>query len=243
MPKSIELLSSSGFSEHPVVHPSTDDNYLLDDYSRTVTSVAERVSRSVVKIDVEQQRGPSAAVQSGSGSGVVFTPDGFIITNSHVVHRASKIQVKTVDGEAFLGHLGGGGPDTDLALVPICAHQVVSVNTAKFIAGRLIIDRFIRRSYIGLQAQTAPLNRTIAKFHGVENKTGALALTIEPKSPAERAGMREGDVIVRFGGEEILGVDGLHKILNEERTGSATPVVVPRRNNNLGLVAHPDPQQ
>src|SRR5260370_40635629 len=74
MPKSIELLSSSGFSEHPVVHPSTDDNYLLDDYSRTVTSVAERGSRSVVKIDVAQQRGPAATVQRGSGPAVVLTP-------------------------------------------------------------------------------------------------------------------------------------------------------------------------
>src|SRR5258708_38192013 len=101
MPKSIELLSSSGFSEHPVVHPSTDDNYLLDDYSRTVTSVAERVSRSVVKIDVEQQRGPSAAVQSGSGSGVVFTPGGFHITNRPVVHRPSKIHVKTLEWRSF----------------------------------------------------------------------------------------------------------------------------------------------
>src|SRR5260370_35965099 len=74
MPKSIELLSSSGFSEHPVVHPSTDDNYLLDDYSRTVTSVAERGSRSVVKIDVEQQRGPSAAGQSGRRPGRGLPP-------------------------------------------------------------------------------------------------------------------------------------------------------------------------
>src|SRR5260370_16713164 len=52
MPKSIELLSSSGFSEHPVVHPSTDDSYLLDDYSRTVPSLAERFTRSVLNLHV-----------------------------------------------------------------------------------------------------------------------------------------------------------------------------------------------
>jgi S1-C subfamily serine protease len=54
--------------------------------------------------------------------------------------------------------------------------------------------------------------------------------------------MREGDVIVRFGGEEILGVDSLHKLLNEERTGSATPVVVLRGRNKLELVVTPEPR-
>lgn len=331
----MEWLSSPGFSEHPATHASTDDSYLLDEYSRTVTSVAERVSRSVVKIDVEQQRSSSVQAQSGSGSGFVFTPDGFIITNSHVVHGASKIQVKTLDGESYSAHLVGEDPDTDLALIRIDAPHLfavtlgdsqsirvgqlaiaignpygfqytvtagvvsalgrslrsqsgrliedviqtdaalnpgnsggplvnargevigvntatilpaqglcfaISVNTAKFIAGRLIKDRFIRRSYIGLQAQTAPLNRTIAKFHGFENQTGALAVAIEPKGPAERAGMREGDVIVRFAGEEVLGVDSLHKLLNEERTGIATRVIVLRGKNKLELVVTPEPR-
>ncbi len=335
MQKSADLLSSPGFPEHSSLHSSTDDSHLLDDYSRTVTSVAERVSRSVVKIDVEQQRGPGQAAHGGSGSGFVFTPDGFIITNSHVVHGASRIQVKTLEGESFIADLVGEDPDTDLALIRIDAPQLfavtlgdsqsirvgqlaiaignpygfqytvtagvvsalgrslrsqsgrliedviqtdaalnpgnsggplvnargevigvntatilpaqglcfaISVNTARFIAGKLIKDRFIRRSYIGLQAQTAAVNRTIAKFHGLENKTGALALTIEPKSPAERAGLREGDLIVRFGDDEILGVDSLHKLLNEERAGAAIRVVVLRGRNRLDLTITPEPR-
>jgi S1-C subfamily serine protease len=334
MTKSLEFLSSSAFPDHSSVPAVTDDGQLLDEYSKTVTSVAERVSRSVVKIDVEQQRG-SATAHAGSGSGFVFTPDGFLITNSHVVHGATKIQVRTLEGESFVADLVGEDPDTDLALIRIDAPHLVavtlgdsqsirvgqlaiaignpygfqytvtagvvsalgrslrsqsgrliedviqtdaalnpgnsggplvnargevmgvntatilpaqglcfaiSVNTAKFIAGRLIKDRFIRRSYIGLQAQTAAVNRTIAKFHGFENRTAALALTIEPKSPAERAGLREGDLIVRFAGEEILGVDSLHKILNEERVGVAAPLVVLRGRNKLDFTIVPEPR-
>jgi len=333
-----ESLSSSNIAENSAAqtsHAGVDDTALLDDYSRTVTSVAERVSRSVVKIDVEQRHG-QATVHGGSGSGFVFTPDGFIITNSHVVHDAAKIQVKTLDGDSFIADLVGEDPDTDLALIRIdAAHLVavtlgdsqsirvgqlaiaignpygfqytvtagvvsalgrslrsqsgrliedviqtdaslnpgnsggplvnargevigvntatilpaqglcfaISVNTARFIAGRLIKDRFIRRSYIGLQAQTVPLNRTIAKFYGLENKAGALTVGVEPNSPAARCGLREGDIIVRFAGEDILGVDSLHKLLNEERAGVPTTLIVLRGKNKLELSVVPSPRE
>src|SRR5437667_565482 len=124
MQKSADLLSSPGFPEPSSANPSADDNHLLDDYSRTVTSVAERVSRSVVKIDVEQQRGPGQAAHGGSGSGFVFTPDGFIITNSHVVHGGAKFLVQTLDGETHHGILTGEDEHTDLALLRIDARNL-----------------------------------------------------------------------------------------------------------------------
>jgi S1-C subfamily serine protease len=300
----------------------------LDAYSRVVTSVAERVSPAVVGIQVKSSRG-----HGGSGSGFLFTPDGFIITNSHVVHGAERIKVLAPDAGEFQAQLIGEDPDTDLALLRIDApvlravklgdsrkirvgqlvvaignpygfqHTVtagvvsalgrslrsqsgrliddviqtdaalnpgnsggplvnslgevigvntatilpaqglcfaISVNTAQFIAGKLIRDGVIRRSYIGVQAQTAPLNRMIARHYDLQNSTGALVLAPEPGSPAARAGIQEGDVIVALEGEPVEGVDVLHRLLTEERIGVETKLTVLRGAKRLEFKVAPE---
>ena len=311
--------------------PARADAELLDAYSRTVISVAEQVSPSVVKVDVQgapppagrrRQMGPGRPDEAtGSGSGFVFTPDGFVMTNSHVVNHAQKIGVSLPDGRRFPAHLVGEDPDTDIAVLRIYAPELTAVsfgdssrlrvgqvaiaignpygfdvtvtagvvsalarslrtkngrlvddvvqtdaalnpgnsggplvdaggrvigvntamimpaqglcfaiasNTASFVMGRLIRDGHIRRAYIGLAGQNVPLHRRVMRYHDLPTESGVFVVSLEPNGPAAAAGVREGDLIVRFGDTPIAGIDDLHKLLTEERAGQAAELTVIR---------------
>ena len=321
------LISFSGLEVQPASVGATEAE-AMDAYSRVVTTVAESVSPSVVRILVEGKKG-----RGGSGSGFIFTPDGFILTNSHVVHGGEKVTVSTPDSGDFHAQLIGEDPDTDLALLRIDAPVLrsvklgdsrrirvgqlvvaignpygfqytvtagvvsalgrslrsqsgrliedviqtdaalnpgnsggplvnsqgevvgvntatilpaqglcfaISINTAQFIASKLIRFGRVRRSYIGVQAQTAALNRNIARHYGLEASTGALVLSAEPGSPAQKAGLQEGDVITSLAGEPVEGMDVLHRLLSEDRIGVATPLIVLRGTRRLEISLIPE---
>lgn len=142
---SLDLLLDEASEKQPTLRHSVEsDSFLLDEYSRTVVGAADRVAPSVVNIDIKQRvdtRGRAREV-GGSGSGFIIAPDGFILTNSHVVHNASAITVNLSDGRDFQAQLVGDDPDTDLAVVRIDAPQLANVRLAdseKLRVGQIVI--------------------------------------------------------------------------------------------------------
>lgn len=322
---SSESLESVDLPVAPV-HP---DAALLDAYSHAVVSAAEKVSPSVAKIEVTQKgtaRNGESRERHGGGSGFVFTPDGLVLTNSHVVHSASKIELSLPDGRRFPAHLIGEDPATDLAVVRIDAPNLtavelgdsqklrvgqlaiaignpygfqytvtagvvsalgrslrsysgrmiddviqtdaalnpgnsggplvssdgqvigvntatimgaqglcfaIGINTAKFVASRLLQQGRIQRAYIGVEAQTVPLHRRVVRFYDLAKETGVMVIGITQGSPAERAGLREGDVILGFAGQAVAGVDDLHRLLTDTQVGVKNTITVLRRTVRL----------
>ena len=334
MRPALKLVATGTFAEdaRPL---SASDAELLDAYSNAVVAASDKVSPSVVKIEI--RRGDKAAGGrrqefGGSGSGFIFTPDGFVLTNSHVVHGASRIEVALSDGRRADARLIGSDPDSDLAVVRVDAPGLtpvalgdsqairvgqlaiaignpygfqctvtagvvsalgrslrsnsgrlidnviqtdaalnpgnsggplvnsrgevigvntaiilpaqgicfaIAVNTAKFVAGRLIRDGKIRRGYIGVAGQNAPLHRRVVRFFNLPVDGGVLVATVEPGSPAQKAGLEVGDVIVAYDGAPVAAIDDLHRLLSDQAIGVETPMTVIRRTEKLELSVAP----
>ncbi|HKO89922.1 MAG TPA: trypsin-like peptidase domain-containing protein, partial [Polyangiaceae bacterium] len=306
----------------PVLSPrehTADDAALLDGYSRTVTHVAERVGPATVKIDVRSQ--VESRSGSGSGSGFLFTPDGLLLTNSHVVRGAQHIHVSLPSGERQRARVVGEDPHTDLAVLSIAGPElphasfgqsknlkvgsiaiaignpfgfswtvtagvvsavgrslrtqsgrlvddvvqtdaalnpgnsggplvgsdarVIGVNTATFlnsqgicfaiaidtaqwIAMKLLQQGVVHRGYLGVGAQTAPLPKRLGRQLGLTQGSAAFITQVDPAGPAARGGMREGDLILALGEHTISGVDDLHRVLSDEPSGRSLEVLVLR---------------
>jgi S1-C subfamily serine protease len=308
------------------------DAQLLDAYSTAVSGAAEKVSPSVVHVEVAHPK-TSEGPRGGSGSGFVFTPDGFVLTNSHVVNRASTIHVTLLDGRRLAADLVGDDPDSDIAVIRIGAPDLVAaelgdsaalkvgqvaiaigspygfqytvtagvisamgrslraasgrmidnviqtdaalnpgnsggplvnsrgqvigvntavilpaqgicfaiaVNTAKFVAARLMRDGRIVRARLGIAGMNVPIQRKVVRFHRLVAETGVMVSTVESGSAAEKAGIRANDIVVAFGEHPVTSIDVLHKLLSEEHADVKTPVTILRGVEKLVIEMTPE---
>ncbi len=339
----------------PTIPPDDD---LFDAYSKAVIGAAKKVSPSVVNIEVTvpappspgprrpgRQTGPAGPDERpggrpdkrpggqprerrGTGSGFIVTPDGFILTNSHVVHGAGSITVTLEDGRDVAAQLVGDDPDTDIAVIRVAAPDLrpaalgdsralqvgqlvvaignpygfqttvtagvvsalgrslraesgrlidnliqtdaslnpgnsggplvtswgdvigvntavilpaqglcfaIAVSTAVFVAGKLIRDGVVTRGYLGIAAQSVPLHRRLVRFFNLPVETSVLVVGVEPDSPAQRAGLREGDLLIGYGAHDVPDVDALHRILTEEAVGAPVEMTAIRGTQKLTL--------
>lgn len=328
--------SDNQLPQAPTPHP---DALLLDAYSRTVVGVSQTVSPSVVQIKVAKKPKPHSdgyrnhqqQQPFGTGSGFIISTDGFIVTNSHVVSGAEKIEVVLQDGREYQGKLVGDDPATDLALVQINGNglrvvrfgdseglqvgqlavaignpygfqysvtagvisalgrtlrsesgrliddviqtdaalnpgnsggplvdsqgQVIGVNTAvilpaqglcfavssslaQYVVGKLIIEGKVRRGFIGISGQTAPINPRSVSHHQLPNKTGILVQGVEPTGPAS-GGLLVGDIIIAFEGKPVNSIDDLHKHLDETTINRMVELVLLRNGQKMALALRP----
>jgi S1-C subfamily serine protease len=139
------------------------------------------------------------------------------------------------------GHVVG----VNTAMIPMAQGLcfAIGINTAKFVAGRLLQHGRIRRSYIGVEAQTTPLHRRLVRFYDLPQDSGVVVVGVTEGSPAQKTGLREGDVIVSLDGKPVAGVDDLHRLLTDARVGVSSTLTVLRRTEKLELLVVPEEAQ
>jgi S1-C subfamily serine protease len=139
------------------------------------------------------------------------------------------------------GHVVG----VNTAMIPMAQGLcfAIGINTAKFVAGRLLQHGRIRRSYIGVEAQTTPLHRRLVRFYDLPQESGVVVVGVTEGSPAQKTGLREGDVIVSLDGKPVAGVDDLHRLLTDARVGVSSTLNVLRRTEKLELKVVPEEAQ
>jgi S1-C subfamily serine protease len=336
MRSTIELIGYGGFSTENYSPENAEQDHddsesVLDAYSQAVMKVAQRVSPAVVNIAVMQERrmgvqtNRSAQFEvQGMGSGVVIAPDGYVLTNSHVVHGTKKIEVSLADSRTYPAQMIGEDPATDLAVIrmpgvnlpmaelgdsdrlnvgqlviaignpygfqctvtagvvsalgrslrsqngrlieniiqtdaalnpgnsggplvdshgrvvgintAIIQHAqgicfAVPVNTARWVAGMLIKEGKVRRAYLGISGSPRPIHPRLVRTYRLNCETGVLIEAINKGSPAERAGLRIGDIIVACGHDSMASIDSLHRLLTKTSIGEVLHLSVMRGND------------
>jgi S1-C subfamily serine protease len=215
-----------------------------------------RVSASALPV---VRLGDSRAVKVGQLVVAFGNPYGFQATVTAGVvsalgrslrSRSGRLMDDIIQTDAALNPGNSGGPlvnsrgevigvNTAVILPAQGLCFAIAANTAQFVVGRLIRDGRIRRSYVGVAGQNTPLARQLVRFYDLRVSAGIRVASIEPNSPAAQSALREGDVIIGFGGHDVEGIDQLHRLLTEDRIGVSTPLVVIRGTEKLEIHVTP----
>jgi S1-C subfamily serine protease len=137
------------------------------------------------------------------------------------------------------GEVIGVNTATILPAQGICF--AIAVDLARVVASTLLREGRVRRGYLGVAGQNVRLRRSLARAHGIVHESGVLVLSVESGSPAERAGLREGDILVALSGEPVAGVDDLHRLLTARRIGEELPLAILRNSARIELPVIPAP--
>jgi S1-C subfamily serine protease len=305
-------------------------NEPLDEYSRIVVSVAERLTPKVASLRVPQSRSTGRGLGESLGSAVVFTADGFLLTNAHVVGRSAGGTAVFSDGTTAAFQVVGTDPLSDLAVIratgttpepaelgeadelrvgqlvvavgtplglagsvtagvvsalgrslPVGEHgliedviqtdaalnpgnsggaladhraRVVGINTAVAGAGlglavpvnattrriisALMHDGRVRRAYLGVAVVPAPVAPVWRPKLG-GRATGLRVASIVPGGPADRAGLRTGDLLLTAGGHEVATAQDLQRLMFAEAIGHPLPITVMRNGALVDVIAEP----
>ncbi len=289
-----------------------------DGFSSTVIDVVERVGPAVISV---RRASRGRDLYDGAGSGVLVSPDGYALTNNHVVRGAERIEGVLYDGSVVQAQIVGTDPDTDLALIRLNGgtHQAahlgdsdalkvgelsiaignplglqatvtvgvvsalrrtlrgengrliedviqtdaalnpgnsggalvdargavigvntaiiggaqgicfaVPINTAKRIIPELMRDGRVARGWFGIAGQSQELSKALVRRLNLNVSGGVLVAAVSGGGPAEQAGLRVGDVVLKLDGEPTLSVDAVHKLLTRERIGQRVALDVLR---------------
>jgi S1-C subfamily serine protease len=315
---------SSQDTAKPGSSKSEGDVGLLDAYSRAVINVVDKVSPVVTHIHVKKKAGRRsmpAPEFEGSGSGFVITPDGYIVTNNHVVEGAGSVEVSLADGNNCTAEVIGQDGATDIALLRVTGSRLpmaclgdsdklkvgqlaialgnplgfqstvtagvisalgrslrsrtgrlienviqtdaalnpgnsggplvdsranvigintaiiqyaqgicfaIPVNTMRWVVTQLMREGKVVRGFLGISGQTVPLPVRVIRYFQLEHDSGVQIMDVVRGSPADRAGLKAGDVIISLAGERIASVDDIHRKLTGASIGRSLGLVLLR---------------
>jgi S1-C subfamily serine protease len=203
--------------------------------------------------------GNSKSLRRGQLVVAIGNPLGFESTVTAGVVSALGRSIRSVSGrniedviqtDAALNPGNSGGPLVSTAAEVIGINTAiisgaqgicfaVASNTAQFVLSEIIRHGYVRRAYIGVSAQTAPIPRRHAVLAAIDNKMGALLAQLEPDAPAALAGLLPGDVVIRLDGIAVNGVDDLIRALDRDRIGRAVETEVLRMGRLRVIDVHP----